>query len=176
MRFTKKPVTIDAMKFIGFTCDEANDIHMVPQFDDLDGRDADDGVVPDWLAEALTKSPLQKGAIWVHVPRPMPGLPDEEPHLRIGTLEGHLKVPVGWFIIQGVEGEIYPCKPSIFEATYGPYEPNAFELGAAARHIEESVKPLLRPEPMDLHNEVEPAQSETVTYLGKSGDLPLEGQ
>ena len=38
--------------------------------------------------------------------------------LYIGTKEGVMKVDWGDFIIQGVQGEIYPCKPDIFEATY----------------------------------------------------------
>ena len=36
----------------------------------------------------------------------------------IGTLEGVHQVTPNDFIIQGVAGEIYPCKPHIFEATY----------------------------------------------------------
>lgn len=36
----------------------------------------------------------------------------------IYTLEGSHKVTPGDFIIKGVKGEFYPCKPDIFEATY----------------------------------------------------------
>lgn len=39
-------------------------------------------------------------------------------HLTISTLEGKYKADVGDWIIQGVKGEFYPCKPDIFEATY----------------------------------------------------------
>lgn len=38
--------------------------------------------------------------------------------LRIITLEGELHVSDGDWIIKGVAGEFYPCKPDIFEATY----------------------------------------------------------
>lgn len=38
--------------------------------------------------------------------------------LKIFTLEGPLKASVGDWIIKGVKGEFYPCKPDIFEATY----------------------------------------------------------
>jgi len=38
--------------------------------------------------------------------------------LTICTLEGDMTVDKGDYIIQGVEGEIYPCKPGIFEKTY----------------------------------------------------------
>lgn len=36
----------------------------------------------------------------------------------ISTLEGDVEASFGDWIIKGVEGEFYPCKPSIFEATY----------------------------------------------------------
>jgi hypothetical protein len=38
----------------------------------------------------------------------------------IHTLEGTMKADVGDWIIKGVKGEFYPCKPDIFEATYEP--------------------------------------------------------
>ena len=36
----------------------------------------------------------------------------------ISTLEGNMKASIGDFIIKGVNGEFYPCKPDIFEKTY----------------------------------------------------------
>jgi hypothetical protein len=36
----------------------------------------------------------------------------------INTLEGEMRATVGDYIIRGVKGEFYPCKPDIFEATY----------------------------------------------------------
>lgn len=38
--------------------------------------------------------------------------------LRIRTLEGTMEAALGDWIIQGVKGEVYPCKPDIFDATY----------------------------------------------------------
>jgi hypothetical protein len=38
----------------------------------------------------------------------------------IPTLEGDMKASVGDYIITGVNGEQYPCKPDIFEKTYEP--------------------------------------------------------
>lgn len=38
--------------------------------------------------------------------------------IYIKTLEGEMRATVGDFIIQGVNGEFYPCKPDIFEKTY----------------------------------------------------------
>lgn len=40
----------------------------------------------------------------------------------IETLEGAMKVSHGDYIIKGVQGEFYPCKPDIFEATYEKVE------------------------------------------------------
>lgn len=42
----------------------------------------------------------------------------EDKKLGIETLEGTLEVSVGDYVIRGVKGEFYPCKPDIFEATY----------------------------------------------------------
>lgn len=39
-------------------------------------------------------------------------------HLVVETLEGTMRAEVGDWIIRGVQGEFYPCKPDIFEATY----------------------------------------------------------
>ena len=40
--------------------------------------------------------------------------------MTISTLEGEMTAMPGDWIIQGVKGEIYPCKPGIFSATYEP--------------------------------------------------------
>lgn len=47
---------------------------------------------------------------------------------HINTLEGPLHISDGDWIIRGVKGEYYPCKPDIFEATYEPVT----QSGAAA--------------------------------------------
>jgi hypothetical protein len=43
-------------------------------------------------------------------------------YLQVATLEGTIRAVVGDWIIKGVQGEFYPCKPDIFEATYEPVE------------------------------------------------------
>lgn len=40
----------------------------------------------------------------------------------IETLEGQMTANLGDWIIRGVQGEFYPCKPDIFEQTYEPVE------------------------------------------------------
>lgn len=39
-------------------------------------------------------------------------------HAEIFTLEGTMRADKGDWIIRGVKGELYPCKPDIFSATY----------------------------------------------------------
>lgn len=61
--------------------------------------------IPKWFNEAWTKEKIRfagGGAINIH------------------TLEGVMRAELGDWIIQGVQGELYPCKPDIFEATYEP--------------------------------------------------------
>ena len=46
-------------------------------------------------------------------------MPGEQYHrLIIETLEGDMQAKRGDWIIKGVAGEVYPCKPEIFNATY----------------------------------------------------------
>ncbi len=58
---------------------------------------------PQWAVEAMAAGSIRIG----------PG-----PTLLIETLEGTMQANPGDYIIQGVKGEIYPCKPDIFDATY----------------------------------------------------------
>ena len=41
-------------------------------------------------------------------------------HVVVKTLEGEMRGEVGDWIIRGVNGEFYPCKPDIFAKTYDP--------------------------------------------------------
>ena len=41
-----------------------------------------------------------------------------DPKLKIEALEGIIDASLGDFIIKGIKGEFYPCKPDIFELTY----------------------------------------------------------
>lgn len=50
----------------------------------------------------------------------------------IETLEGTMYADIGDYIIKGVAGEFYPCKPDIFAATYEPAE----SVNAVAGHSE----------------------------------------
>jgi len=48
------------------------------------------------------------------------GVRDNEKVLLIPTLEGEMTARKGDWIIRGVHGEYYPCKPDIFAETYDP--------------------------------------------------------
>ena len=65
-------------------------------------------VVPEWFLSKLTADQLSTYR--------------DLQSCEIGTLEGTMRADRGDFIIQGVKGEMYPCKPDIFEATYEPAE------------------------------------------------------
>lgn len=45
---------------------------------------------------------------------------NKDGYIFIRTLEGSMEVSVGDFVIKGVNGEFYPCKPDIFGKTYEP--------------------------------------------------------
>lgn len=92
MKFRKKPVVIDAEQFNGMSGAIAGGI--VHRVVNYGTPKADDDTSASWL----------DGKYWVQ------------------TLEGPLIVSRGDWIIRGVKGEFYPCKPDIFEATYEKVE------------------------------------------------------
>jgi hypothetical protein len=47
---------------------------------------------------------------------------EQRPVVEIDTLEGVMRGEVGDWIIRGIKGEFYPCKPDIFAATYEAVE------------------------------------------------------
>ena len=94
MKATKKPVTIECFKYDG----------------DLKNSNGE-WYVPSWAVEAF-----EKGVLFYDTPSSKPDAPPTE--LYIKTLEGDHHASVGDYIIKGVNGELYPCKPDIFEKTY----------------------------------------------------------
>lgn len=75
---------------------------------------------PDWLpwvfapmaSEAATRACVEVGEIRRY-----------ENFLHIGTLEGVMACAPNDWIIRGIKGELYPCKPDIFAATYEAVDP-----------------------------------------------------
>ncbi len=49
-------------------------------------------------------------------------IPELDGTVTIKTLEGNHRGGIGDYIIQGVKGELYPCKHDIFDLTYEPAE------------------------------------------------------
>ena len=92
-KYTKKPVSIEAVQFFGFK--------QHPR--DLTRTDTIFSEYPDWLMVAL-----KNGTIGGIVPNV----------LAVNTLEGCMIVSKDDYIIKGVKGEMYPCKPDIFEMSY----------------------------------------------------------
>ena len=56
---------------------------------------------------------------WLSAPH---GFTNDGEECLIATLEGSIRASKGDFVIKGVKGEFYPCKPDIFEQTYEPVE------------------------------------------------------
>ena len=46
----------------------------------------------------------------------------DQMQIVIKTLEGEMRGNIGDWIIRGLKGELYPCKPDVFAATYEPAE------------------------------------------------------
>ena len=66
------------------------------------------GSMPDWLLDKLGRGVSTNGGLTPFF---------------IDTLEGRMLAFDGDWIIKGVAGELYPCKPDIFAATYEPEGP-----------------------------------------------------
>lgn len=98
MKFRKKPVVIDAIQWSGDNIDEALKFMQ-------DGH------------EDFSHLPNNSGHI-----KPGVGFTPPTGELIIPTLEGDHTARPGDWIIRGVKGEFYPCKPDIFEATYEKVE------------------------------------------------------
>ena len=97
-KYRKKPVVIEAMQWDG----------------------TQEGATPiiDWVRAGGGKARWVDSASeivdtrWVEVPA----------HIAVDTLEGTMRVAPSNWVIRGVQGEHYPCKPDIFATTYEPAE------------------------------------------------------
>ena len=97
MKFRKKPIVIEAF--------EMTREHRATNMD-----------WPNWMHQAWQLDRETAGSLY----------PTEDSTgddtLSIGTLEGQHLVSWGDWIIKGISGELYPCKPAIFMATYESVE------------------------------------------------------
>ena len=69
----------------------------------------------DWFWDAVTRNDIITHCFGKHEPDPA--------WCEIKTLEGTMIANTGGYIIQGVHGEIYPCKADIFQKTYTEDKP-----------------------------------------------------
>ena len=98
--YRKRPVVIEARQFTGTESEsfavyqwvEANTLGSFEPMSRIEGREP-------WPASGVTIDP-------------------RDGRMVIATLEGGHWVDLGDFVIKGVQGEFYPCKSDIFEATY----------------------------------------------------------
>jgi hypothetical protein len=101
-KYRKKPVVIEAFQ-----------ITIETRWDNSDW--------PEWLHRAWQKGYDEVGALYPWL-NPYMDDCDSSDELAIVTLEGLQKVSMNDYIIQGVMGEIYPCREDIFELTYETVE------------------------------------------------------
>lgn len=92
--YRKRPVVIEAFKF------QRRNNGMIP--------------CPDWYDDAVTRNDIitQNTGKWND--------PTTPAYCEIKTLEGVMRADEGDWIIRGVKGELYPCKPDVFALTYEP--------------------------------------------------------
>ena len=88
MKYRKKPVVVEAFRWAVDTA-------------------------PLWWEDALSAASDRVGNAREHQ-----ALGGDQAHALIKTLEGIVRANRYDWIIQGVKGELYPCKPDIFEMTY----------------------------------------------------------
>lgn len=88
-KYRKKPIVIEAFQM-------------------TEERREDNSEWPNWLHKAWNKSLNEDGAL----------VSGSGNRLAIFTSEGVMAIDWNDWIIQGVKGELYPCKPGTFEATY----------------------------------------------------------
>ena len=87
-KFRKKPVAIEAMQWAGFNLSE----------------------IKEFVGDNASVEIIDTGY--------KAGVTPPVAVITIHTLEGDMKVSMNDYIIKGVDGEFYPCKPDIFEKTY----------------------------------------------------------
>ena len=65
----------------------------------------------------------------------------EDTQLVIPTLEGDMKASKGDYIIKGIKGEFYPCKPDIFKQSYNMIKENNGILSEGEKRVRKSFNP-----------------------------------
>ena len=89
-KYCKKPVTIEAMQW--------------------DGTATGATAIIDWVLEHDVSAIYWAPREWE--------LGIDTPYIQIDTLEGYILASPGDYVIKGVQGKFYPCRPDIFAKTY----------------------------------------------------------
>ena len=99
MKYRKRPVVIEAFQYDGDMINSSGKPY-----------------VPEWAISAVNNNTMYYDVteLFIHT---LEG-DHHVTELFIHTLEGDHHVTVGDYVIQGINGELYPCKPDIFEKTY----------------------------------------------------------
>ena len=126
-RFTKRPVTIEAIQW--------------------DGTASGATPIIDWILNHDHSADYWAPGEWDHE--------TNAAYIRITTLEGNMIASPGDYVIRGVQGEFYPCKPDIFTQTY---EPAAERMGTERPGVENADTGGISAEPSDA--EVQAAAEE----------------
>lgn len=99
-KFRKKPIVIEARQHY----------HMDSVSLSFEAWEENGHAIIDWINQGCRELGRGRSAAW------------EDSQIAIETLEGRMYANPGDYIIKGIKGEFYPCKPDIFEATYEPAE------------------------------------------------------
>ena len=91
MKYRKKPVVIEAIRLEDSDSSICGALMFVHQWK----------LLPDWIGAQETIQGIRRTK-----------------GMYINTLEGNMHASFGDYIIKGIRGEFYPCKPDIFEASY----------------------------------------------------------
>ena len=122
MKYRKKPVVIEAVQF---TREMAEGIQTLPDGVKFCQRSlAANGKFPEYCNDGI----YLKNFTTCHR------------HI-IETLEGNFRVDIGDWVIKGIKGEFYPCKPDIFEMTYEQADCERTPDNLFIAHIKNHLKP-----------------------------------
>lgn len=138
-RFRKKPIVIEAVQY---------------------GRRF---YWPDWFADAVSANKIVTygtGKFNNH---------EEACFADIKTLEGTMTAQEGDWIIHGIKGEIYPCKPDIFAATYVPVESTPTGPVAGVGALREAVQ--MAAERLSLEGQLLGYSDRESALRGKMGSI-----
>ena len=95
MKYRKKPVVVEAIQLQGNDYSILSVLKFIGEVNEIDAS-----------------NPFEQDSLHDYIDK------IKEGGLVIATLEGEMLASIGDYIIKGVQGEFYPCKPDIFGQTY----------------------------------------------------------